>query len=296
MGTSTRVVANAFRTCYPHGLPSRFAMVDMWSQVCEGRLDDLEDLASVTKTMGGPSAVDAELPQAVRDQMLVWDRRDPALAGAPLSRDVLTALGARYESVDLTEAATIRGDLNTYRVPADLRNSFDLVGNFGTTEHVFNQANCFEVIHDFAKVGGHMVHFVPMTGCIFHCLYKYDPKYFILLARENDYEIVYAGFGGLERGREIDDRFETWARYDAARTTRCDSHLVEVILRKTVDQAFRPGFDYTDDDLVSKHVFPKPMRSLRDRWPAPARDRSPSAGGGTEGGFMRKVAKRLGIG
>jgi hypothetical protein len=106
-----------------------------------------------------------------------------------------------------------------------------------------------------------------MTGHIFHCLYKYDPKYFLLLARENNYETIYAGFGPLERGREIDERFATWAHYNEVRTRRYDSHLLEVILRKTTDQPFRPGFDVTGCDLNSKHVFPAPIRSLREGVP-----------------------------
>ena len=173
-------------------------------------------------------------------------------------------MGVDYESIDLVDEATLQADLNTYRVPARLRNKFDIVTNFGTTEHIFDQSNCFQVIHNLTKVGGHMVHFLPTAGYFFHCLYKYDPKYFILLAKENNYDIAYAGFGDLEWARNLDARFATWAQYAGASALRYDSLLVEVVLRKTTDQPFRPGVDRVGDDFETKHVFAAPIRSLRD--------------------------------
>jgi hypothetical protein len=44
--------------------------------------------------------------------------------------------------------------LNHEPTPQKFVGDFDLVVNFGTTEHLLNQYNAFKVIHDATKVGG----------------------------------------------------------------------------------------------------------------------------------------------
>jgi cyclopropane fatty-acyl-phospholipid synthase-like methyltransferase len=59
----------------------------------------------------------------------------------------------------------VRGlDLNHDIVPEDWRSRFDLLINAGTTEHVVNHDNAFRVMHDLVKVGGFMIHEVPVAG------------------------------------------------------------------------------------------------------------------------------------
>ena len=64
---------------------------------------------------------------------------------------------------------------------------FNLVTNFGTTEHVPDQYPCFKNIHDLCSVGGLMYHVVPRVnywdgkgcGCKkAHCPYYYDSDFF----------------------------------------------------------------------------------------------------------------------
>ena len=80
-------------------------------------------------------------------------------------------------------------DLNCDKVPYRLRSSFDLVVNAGTTEHVVNQDNAFRVIHDLAKVGGVMLHEVPGGGMLTHGVVSYNPQFFWLLCRDNNYDV-----------------------------------------------------------------------------------------------------------
>src|SRR5215472_5699437 len=62
------------------------------------------------------------------------------------SPDMWRRLKREIVSLDLVgdDVSVVRFDLNRDRVPTGLRGHFDLVTNSGTTEHVFNQPNCFE--------------------------------------------------------------------------------------------------------------------------------------------------------
>ena len=81
-------------------------------------------------------------------------------------------------------------DLNTDTLPDAYRGNFDVVLNFGTTEHIVNQMNCFAVIHDAAKVDGIIFHQVRSIGWINHGYVTYHAKFFEDLAIANKYEVV----------------------------------------------------------------------------------------------------------
>ena len=80
------------------------------------------------------------------------------LAGAPLAREFWTWLGLSYASIDIDGSpGSIALDLNYEEVPAELVGRYDIVTNFGTTEHVANQLQAFKIIHDLAAAGAHHV-------------------------------------------------------------------------------------------------------------------------------------------
>jgi SAM-dependent methyltransferase len=79
---------------------------------------------------------------------------------------------------------------------------FDVVTNFGTTEHIANQLNAFKIIHDLTAPGGIMIHAVPAQGLVNHGLLKYNPKWFWMLARSNDYR--WLDFDYASRGHIAD--------------------------------------------------------------------------------------------
>ena len=41
---------------------------------------------------------------------------------------------------------------------------YDLITNFGTSEHVANQFTCWKNIHSFCKLGGYVISEIPETG------------------------------------------------------------------------------------------------------------------------------------
>src|SRR3990172_8654910 len=87
-------------------------------------------------------------------------------------------------------------DLNCAVLPASLQKRFDLVLNFGTTEHILNQLNCFKVIHDATKVGGYIYHQLPAIGYVNHGYVTYTGRCFFDLAIYNQYELIACWFEG----------------------------------------------------------------------------------------------------
>jgi hypothetical protein len=104
--------------------------------------------------------------------------------------DFYSIFGAgSYRSIDLGDPrADFALDLNL-PVPADI-GTYDVVTNFGTTEHVFNISQTFANIHNLLKVGGLQLHTLPSYGCIDHGFYNIHPCVYLDIARANAYEIV----------------------------------------------------------------------------------------------------------
>jgi SAM-dependent methyltransferase len=117
----------------------------------------------------------------------------------PHSRTFFEALGYEYACVDIDGTAeTLVLDLNYDDVPPANRGRYDLVTNFGTTEHVINQLNAFKIIHDLTAPGGVMIHELPTQGLIDHGLVAYNPKFFRMLGENNGYETLFYDFRWTE--------------------------------------------------------------------------------------------------
>ena len=114
---------------------------------------------------------------------------------APLARDFWKWLGFSYASIDIDESPeSIALDLNFDATPEKYYGCFNLVTNFGTTEHVANQLNAFKIIHELTSLGGVMLHTVPAQGMFNHGLINYNPKFFWMLARSNGYKWLYVDY------------------------------------------------------------------------------------------------------
>ncbi len=113
-----------------------------------------------------------------------------ALANGGAARDFYEHAGWQYQCIDTDGrhgALTI--DLNFDSVPPDHAGAYDLVTNFGTTEHLINQANAFRVIHDLAKPGGLIIHILPFLA-VEHGFFTYQPNFFYALAKANSYDTL----------------------------------------------------------------------------------------------------------
>jgi Methyltransferase domain len=128
----------------------------------------------------------------------------PSMAGKlpgqePHAREFYEALGYEYACIDVDGSPhALQLDLNYEQVPAEQRGRYDLVTNFGTTEHVINQLNAFTVIHDLTAPGGLMIHELPAQGLIDHGLLAYNPKFFRTIAAYNGYETLLFDFRWTE--------------------------------------------------------------------------------------------------
>jgi hypothetical protein len=160
----------------------------------------------------------------------------------------------RHQSVDLYPGKSIiQADLNTFAVPGEYRGAFDLVANLGSTEHIFDQANVFRCIHDFAKVGGVLWHSVPVTGYYNHALYNYHPLFFVFLARANKYEIESASISSphLEYTIPVSPSLHGTESWTGIRHL---SGILNFVMRKTVEIPFQLFTDYDQAVMGEQQV------------------------------------------
>ena len=91
------------------------------------------------------------------------------------------------DSVDFSdfEEATIIADLNK---PMEKKNSFDTVIDFGTSEHVFNIAQCLQNISNLCKKDGIILHSLPANNNCGHGFWQFSPElFFSLYTKENGF-------------------------------------------------------------------------------------------------------------
>ena len=112
--------------------------------------------------------------------------------------------GMKYAAIDIADGyRTTILDLNHSPAPPHFVGAFELVLNFGTTEHLLNQYNAFRVMHDSTRVGGYIVHSLPGVGYSNHGYFTYTPRCFFDLAGYNEYEIADFWFEGPGGGNDL---------------------------------------------------------------------------------------------
>lgn len=181
MGATLKSLRNIASLISAGFIPPRGRILEYGAQnvFCVGHEAELVDFVGRMRAFNG---LDAEVDPS----------RIAIMAASGWMADLMTDCGFDYTAIDIFESnKTILFDLNADKVPADLAGQFDLVTNFGTTEHILNQYNCFLTAHEFTKTGGLIYHDLPMGGYFFHGYFSYTPMFFMHLADANEYEIVY---------------------------------------------------------------------------------------------------------
>ena len=99
---------------------------------------------------------------------------------------------SNYKAIDKSgEFGALVFDLNeNIQKHYKFTETFDLVTNHGTSEHLFNQAAFFENVHNLAKVGGYMLHVTPFQGYATHCFFNPQPPFYRDLAIANKYSFA----------------------------------------------------------------------------------------------------------
>lgn len=177
------------------------------------------------------------------------------------TEDFYKSLGFEYLALDVNEnMGAVICDLNktghSYRA--------ELVTNNGTSEHIFNQAACFQNAHDMSE--SLMLHILPFTPWLNHGFFNYNPILFRDLAVANDYEMVFTAVANRSK-QWIELKSEGFIEKHPVELTRYVNRLIsggEVfvvsILKKTNDKPFRFPFqgkyqkDIKDRELVGKYA------------------------------------------
>jgi SAM-dependent methyltransferase len=141
-------------------------------------------------------------------------RRDPKFWSKPAIHFYRKLGCNRYEAVDANGGGTILADLNLPLEP--FPGTFDLVTDFGTSEHVFDIAQCWRTIHALCKSGGYIAFEKPFQGYPDHGFWNTHATLWRDLAKANDYELLLLKEIEAPRGRH-------WRG----------------LMRKTTDAAFR---------------------------------------------------------
>jgi len=122
----------------------------------------------------------------------------------PTYEESLTKEGWEVTSIDLNgEDGALAYDL-AYPI-RDLWGQFDVLTNFGTSEHVFDQVNVWKNIHNLVKPGGRFVHTLAKVATRDgHCDWFISPRFYQWLAENNGYSIETSFDAFLKSG---DDRY-----------------------------------------------------------------------------------------
>ena len=108
------------------------------------------------------------------------------------SRELFQSFGFdHYDDIDFTtaEKCTIVHDMNL-PIPANLHDSYDLVFEMGTMEHIFDVKSTFSNIIRMLKTGGTVFHLSPLTF-MNHGFYNFSLTLFFDVYRTN-------GFGNIQ--------------------------------------------------------------------------------------------------
>ena len=165
------------------------------------------------------------------------------IADGTLAGPMLERAGFKYASIDHKPYPySIVLDLNRERLPAEHRSRYQLVTNSGTSEHILNQWNVFEVMHDAAEPGGILYNAVPCCGYFEHGIINYNAKFWWALAEENGYRMLKHWLWFDKPMKAPPASFQESIEYEAALWQARDG-WANVLLQKVDD---RPFAGFTD--------------------------------------------------
>jgi hypothetical protein len=180
-------------------------------------------------------------------------------------------------------------DLNTHDLAEDKKETFDLVLNFGTTEHLMNQYNACKVMHEAARVGGLIFHQVPSTGYINHGYFCYNALMFQELARANGYDILDLWFYGpcgtgnvltnAQAYPGVTDATKPQNNVEGFRNSPVPNALINVLFRKAKSREFRVALEVRtaaavlkentfDSEYIRREPCPEPEAEVLAQTPA----------------------------
>ena len=201
----------------------------------------------------------ADVAQVLRN---LTQKQDIKESDISVAKDVYLALGfSNYQCIDSDgRHNALKFDLNENIMEQGFNDQFDLITNFGTTEHCFNQYNAFLNIHNLCAKDGIMIHGLPFQGYLNHGFFNYQPNFYYCLAAANNYRILgmyfnYDGFCG-----DLTTYSDTVMKF--INLTPNSTLLCLVILNKMSSDKFKTPWDakYLDSCEFDKYNFQKPAK------------------------------------
>ena len=197
------------------------------------------------------STVSVQIGRCHQTTLLPSTRGDLISLGDPVIQTLFLGEAIEATSLDYTAFDVVNArraeifDFNSEGLVKSAHGKFNAVLNLGTTEHILNQFNSFNVIHDACKVGGHIFHQVPSTGYINHCYFTYNAMFFRDLAEANDYEIVDLWYWDYGSGTkvDVDDYRLPWPEEPPRASPDVPDLLISVLFRKRQDLPFRSSLE-----------------------------------------------------
>ena len=163
-------------------------------QSFEGRLLTLGK-QDVFVTAGDLGGIFSEFDRSVnvpKDIPVISPKPDFAAGNFITDEYLFSALGfheSRSMDASEYENADHIFDLNQPKTPEELCDSWDVIFDGGTIEHVFPLPNVFANIHRMLKVGGRIIHIAPSSNHIDHGMYMFSPTLFWDYYHANNYDV-----------------------------------------------------------------------------------------------------------
>ncbi len=144
----------------------------------------------------------------------IWPEKPPCKRLGFFSKDFLETLFKTVVVIDVVKHCpkTLDYDLGVELRTQRFNSKFNVLTNFGTTEHVGElkyyknpQYHAYKNIHNIVIQGGLMFHNVPQSpnkkSCSQHGAFNYDKIFFMELAKACNYEVIFSTMddrGGLK--------------------------------------------------------------------------------------------------
>jgi hypothetical protein len=237
--------------------------------------------------------------------------------GVTYAYEMWRRCGLDYLSYDVTEAPHSKVfDLNFHAVPEEDRRTAMIVTNIGTTEHVANQLNAFQTIHDLLKTGGIAIHSVPFTGMLNHSFFNYHPKFFFSLIVNNRYRLRHVIFnpplqlGSADPNVYDGDYLQQGANLHGSQCwaeTPLYSGVVNLVIERVFPDDFVPPVDFASGyfgDMPTGNLsllvggHPLPHNAWADAYrrsttPSQNLSSAPATGSARRLAFLSRLRRRL---
>lgn len=164
------------------------------------------------------------------------------------ARELMDYLGFDYCCSDVDEREkTVFLDLHAPSLPPHLVESFDLVTDHGTLEHVLDPLMTMAVTHALVRPRGIIWHHLPCFGLGNHGFINLTPKFWTALVQANTYAVMTASVRFIPAADlPVDQLYHPSQQFltgvEGAKDR--DSAMCEIILQRTNDEIFFPPLDF----------------------------------------------------